>query len=327
MDDALPLHNRPVFSCRDPDRTRAYMAAKEFGLELPPREAKEFDFLSNVAYLPGSYLGYIRYGAAATIRVPDVRARDDYWIHLPVRGASQITNSAGSAVCKAGQAICSSPVGHLTQSQTASSRLTFSVTRATMVRQLEALLGEAAGRTLEFAPILDLEAPAGRQLARRVALVLEDFNEPGAPVSNPLLLNTYEQLLITGLLMSQPSTYSDMLQRLGTKAAPGSVKRAIDFIEAHLHLPVTLADISAASGVPGRTLLQHFKDHRGMSPMRYLRDARFARVRDALMRAEGRSITQVASEFGFAHLGRFAVDYRERFGETPSQTYRRRRER
>jgi hypothetical protein len=104
-----------------------------------------------------------------------------------------------------------------------------------MVRQLEALLGEAAGRTLEFAPILDLESPAGRQLARRVALVLEDFNEPGAPVSNALLLNTYEQLLITGLLMSQPSTYSDMLQRLGTKAAPGSVKRAVDFIEAHLH--------------------------------------------------------------------------------------------
>jgi transcriptional regulator GlxA family with amidase domain len=62
--------------------------------------------------------------------------------------------------------------------------------------------------------------------------------------------------------------------------------------------------------------------------MRYLRDARFERVREALLRAQDQSVTQVAMRWGFYHLGRFAVDYRKRFGEMPSETQARgRRER
>jgi transcriptional regulator GlxA family with amidase domain len=111
---------------------------------------------------------------------------------------------------------------------------------------------------------------------------------------------------------------------LENSVAPGDVKRAIDFIEAHLHLPLTLADIARAAGVPGRTLLEHFKSHRSVSPMRYLRDARLAKVRDSLIRADsGERITQIAMTWGFSHLGRFAVDYRALFGESPSETHRR----
>jgi len=108
---ALPLSHRRVYGSRNPEETQAFMAAKEFSLELAPREAKAFDFVANVGYLPGSYIGYIQYGAAATIRVPDIRARDDYWVHLPVRGGCEITNKTGTLVCTRGRAVISSPVG------------------------------------------------------------------------------------------------------------------------------------------------------------------------------------------------------------------------
>src|SRR5436190_4413075 len=39
--------------------------------------------------------------------------------------------------------------------------------------------------------------------------------------------------------------------------------------------------------------------------------------------SNGTSITEVAARFGFGHFGRFAQDYRQRFGETPSETLRR----
>jgi transcriptional regulator GlxA family with amidase domain len=95
-----------------------------------------------------------------------------------------------------------------------------------------------------------------------------------------------------------------------------------------LQQPVTLADIAMASGVPGRTLLEHFKNHRGVSPMRYLRNARLARVQEALTRADpAASVTGIAMEWGFNHLGRFAVEYRGLFGESPSDTCRRGRAR
>jgi transcriptional regulator GlxA family with amidase domain len=73
-------------------------------------------------------------------------------------------------------------------------------------------------------------------------------------------------------------------------------------------------------------LLEHFKNHRSVSPMRYLREARLARVRQALISADGSaSVTDIAMEWGFHHLGRFALEYRGQFGESPSETFRRSR--
>lgn len=321
---ALPLQHRRVYSSRDPDQTLAFMRSKEFGLELAPREAKSFDFIANIAYMPGSYLGYVQYGAAATIHVPEIRARDDYWLHLPLRGACEITNNAGGAICSPGRAVLSSPVGHFTRSEAGSSRLTLSMTRAAVVNHLAALLHDIPNRPLEFSPTMDLASATGQRVMRQVRLALADLDEPNETLRSPLLLSMYEQLILNTLLLTQPNTYTERLQRVGTKLAPVNVRRALDFIESNLQAPITLADITEASGVPGRTLLQHFRYHRGTSPIRYMRDARFARAREALMNAsKGESVTQIAMTWGFYHLGRFAVEYRKRFGETPSQTYRR----
>jgi len=88
-------------------------------------------------------------------------------------------------------------------------------------------------------------------------------------------------------------------------------------------MAIGLPEIVAASGVPGRTLIQRFRDFKGTSPMRYLRAARYTKVREALCRAEPEeSITEIAAYWGFTHMGRFSVGYRKRFGESPSQTLR-----
>ena len=59
--------------------------------------------------------------------------------------------------------------------------------------------------------------------------------------------------------------------------------------------------------------------------MAELRAIRLEGARDDLRRssASGDSVTDVALRWGFGHLGRFARDYAEQFGELPSQTLRR----
>ena len=127
--------------------------------------------------------------------------------------------------------------------------------------------------------------------------------------------------------MMQPHSYSAALRRLDSPVAPRDVKRAIDYMQANLDAAITISEIIAVAGVPGRTLFKHFKDFKGISPMQYLRNARFDRVRRALLLGEpAEGITQIAMDAGFAHLGRFAVDYRRRFGESPSETLRRRKD-
>jgi AraC-like DNA-binding protein len=49
---------------------------------------------------------------------------------------------------------------------------------------------------------------------------------------------------------------------------------------------------------------------------------RLSQVRGALLSARGQfvTVTEIATDFGFAELGRFSVEYRKVFGESPSET-------
>jgi AraC-like DNA-binding protein len=318
------LRHRRVLESRNPDQTRAFMQAKEFHLDLQPREVDAFDFASSALYMPGGYIGYVQYGSAATVRVPAERRRDDYFIHLPFHGSSEVTNRAGSIVCSARQAVISPPTGHVTRSESGSARITVSLTRSAIVGQLAALLGDSPKQALEFAPVLDLDSAGGQRFGRHVQLAIADFDDEPTGDS-PLMLTMYEQLIMTGLLLYHSNNYSDALHRRTPNVPRCGVARAIDYMQAHLASPITLADIVSASGVPGRTLLKHFRDNRGVSPMRYLQHARLVRAREALLAARpDEGVTQIALAWGFAHLGRFAIEYRRLFGESPSETLRRR---
>jgi len=125
-------------------------------------------------------------------------------------------------------------------------------------------------------------------------------------------------------LESHEHNCSEAFRRIERHILPRDVKRAIGYIEAHLDSPITLPEIVAASRVPGRTLFEHFKHYRGLSPMGYVRMARYRKVRERLERAEPEEqVSEIAMGLGFDHLGRFAVEYRKRFGESPSETLRR----
>jgi transcriptional regulator GlxA family with amidase domain len=135
------------------------------------------------------------------------------------------------------------------------------------------------------------------------------------------MMTMFEQFIMTGLLLSHPHTCSERLRQREKPISPRDVKRAIDYMESNLEAPITFSDIVEVSGVPGRTLFKHFQDWRGISPMRYLRNARFQRAREALRRATPEaSITEIAMSCGFSHMGRFSAEYRRRFGESPSET-------
>jgi len=75
-----------------------------------------------------------------------------------------------------------------------------------------------------------------------------------------------------------------------------------------------------------RALQQGFARHLETTPSGYLRQVRLGRVREALLAGDADTMTvaAVASGWGFFSLGRFAAQYREAYGESPSQTLRRR---
>lgn len=107
---------------------------------------------------------------------------------------------------------------------------------------------------------------------------------------------------------------------------PQDVRLAITRLRGAVRAPVSIGGLAAECGVAERTLSEHFRAFVGLSPAAYLRRLRLAAAREALRAgAAGTSVTEVAQRHQFNHLGRFAGQYRERFGETPRQTLRRAR--
>lgn len=88
--------------------------------------------------------------------------------------------------------------------------------------------------------------------------------------------------------------------------------------------PLPIADLSVLVGVSERGLRNAFNAVRGMSPKRCVIHDRLNEVRRALCdsRATSATVTDIATEYGFFELGRFAGRYKAEFGETPSATLR-----
>jgi transcriptional regulator GlxA family with amidase domain len=87
---------------------------------------------------------------------------------------------------------------------------------------------------------------------------------------------------------------------------------------------VRIRDLAAAAGVSPRTLYRAFARQCGEPPIGRLRRERLEGARRHLLEAGPRdTVTSVALDWGFAHLGRFAGSYGRCFGERPSETLRR----
>ena len=92
---------------------------------------------------------------------------------------------------------------------------------------------------------------------------------------------------------------------------------------ANLGQDVGIAELCRIAGVERRTLLRAFHAIHATSPSRYLRRVRLNLARQSLMApGTGKTVTEVATRFGFRELGRFSLDYRAQFGEAPSETLR-----
>ena len=99
-----------------------------------------------------------------------------------------------------------------------------------------------------------------------------------------------------------------------------AVHTALDFLDAHDHLPLTVSELCRRAGVSVPSLYRGFMERFGIGPKQYLHVRRLDGVRRELRSAPSEvRVVDVANRWGFWHMGRFAADYRKQFGELPSQ--------
>ncbi len=166
------------------------------------------------------------------------------------------------------------------------------------------------------------ETNADAELRSLVAHVISNFDYYGSGTASrvgrlmeALLVDTFVALLkSTGALLVAAGVGDMELDAL---------RRAQEFMRTRYAEPLRMSDVAAAAQVGLRQLELSFRRHTDQTPRQFLSRLRLDRARRLLIGTPQISIGAVAQACGIAHQGRFAGEYRKRFGESPVQTRRR----
>lgn len=266
-------------------------------------------------------LAYLDIGAATTVDIPS--ASDAVIVCMNQGGGLSARIDGLPVRTSTVQAIVLSPgVGVRLEMTPDAPQLLVRLERAAVEAALARMLGRRVGDPLRFDPLFELSSPESIRWSIAVQLLSTESMIDGSLLTLPFGRQSITDLLVSSLLLLQPSNHSAALRQ---EAASGLMADAMTHIEEHLAEPFRLESLAQAVHVSPRHLQQSFRRRLGTTPSAYVRDRRLERVRAELADADprrGATVAGIAQRWGFTHVGRFAIQYRERFGESPSRTLR-----
>ena len=185
------------------------------------------------------------------------------------------------------------------------------------------ILGFPIKKPVEFSQVVDIASEELKSLQRMVQFFCEELNaKQPSLLSSDYLSTPIETLFLRAFLHAVPNNYSHLLSNMGAKAIPASIRKVDHFIHENLTEDITMNDLTDVAGLSVRVLYKTFERYKFMAPMAYLKKIRLEKIRERLTSGnpDGETITELALEYNFNHLSRFAADYKKHFGELPSET-------
>lgn len=170
--------------------------------------------------------------------------------------------------------------------------------------------------------------PVSRQAALRLKRTIGYVRDTvmAAPEAEraPLVVSTASELLAVSVLQAFPnSAVTGTTAEDQHDANPGTLRRAVAFIEANPGIDISISDIACAACVTPRAVQLAFRRHLDTTPLAYRRRVRLHHARQDLAQAspgDGTTVTTVAYRWGFTSPSRFAAAYRAAYGVLPSDT-------
>lgn len=318
----VPQPGSLALATRDIDHARQHLSRIFAAHRLVPAgRARSLDFRHYCAPLNALSLHGVQYGESVTVEAPALA--DFYLLQFTVHGTCEIACGPQTTVLKPGSILVANPTRPYRKHWGPDCRqLIVRIETGLLRRVLDDLLGRVPDRALEFDLVPKCADEGGATLARFAEFICRDFDGP-AILSQPWIRRSMADTLSRLLLATMPHSYSEVLDRPAELPAPRFIRRAEDFIRAHIGSDITIAEVSSAAGISTRTLHRGFRSFRDTTPLGFIKAVRLSAARRALLAGEQPSVTEIAASCGLAHLGNFARDYRRQFGELPSETLRR----
>lgn len=282
------------------------------------------DFHYDGMRLPSKQLtiGTISYGANVAINISHLKA---YSISLPLSG-KQILNMRGEKYCsdeKTGLIISNAQLQDLTIDKNCK-KLQVVIPERSLHIVLADLLKQPVIESVIFNPKMHFDS---EKLTASWWRNIQNFLDTKSQYINfyglSLLTEDYENFIIKSLLLGQENNYSDQLRQLSNQQQPAYIQKIHQFIIAHAREDICADTLQELAAVSKSKLYEEFQTYYGTSPLAYLKKYRLQQIYKALCLSgadQKISISQLAFSWGFNHLSRFSQEYREEFGEKPSET-------
>ncbi len=304
-----------VFSCHDPDVMSARI--NYWGLEQSQLGQGRFE-----GAIRGTHSGRIQLGCSFRspgLLIQGVIPKETVVLSSIVRQTSPIMINGYKV---AADQMMWAKAGHELDFRTLGENelVTAAVHAPLFHRMAQAVLGPAFFDR-NMSDRLALRGPQSRHdVALRLrSLIEQDLAGPGR-LNDPEYASAWEHQVLDTWLSEVIAPDSGASLPLRCRAA----RQAESFLREHRDRPVSVCELCLVTGVPKRTLMLGFRDLFGLSPAAYHRRMRLNAARRDLVdaRAGETTVTTTALRWGFGHFGRFSVDYRRMFGESPVVTLR-----
>jgi AraC-like DNA-binding protein len=308
-------------------RTSSLDEAHDIGAALYyPQQLVAFDRSALDFTLEGVRLGPLMIGRLSyrtEIRIDSAELGTGYQINLALSGAVESLCGRQEAVIASNDAAVFNPCGRtlLRRWSADATVLGLKIDRAFLERQVTALTGATVTDPVTFRMGVDLEDPrhgTWLRLFHVVAGLLDDTVTEG---TLDVLAERLPETLVSTFLLAVPSNYSEVLHAPRGRWEPAAVKCTVEAINDRPGYPWTAEALAEVAGISVRSLQTAFHRVYDRAPFAYLREVRLDGVHAELQKGQG-PVSQIAADYGFTNLGRFAGYYKERFGVHPRTTLR-----
>ena len=315
------LSSRPATTALSTDAARMTVSELLDDHRLTPLERREVSLMLRSAHVGGVGVDLLEYGAPVEIASEGLGYF--HLVQIPLRGGSCLR--VGDAENLASPAVATLPPleedFRLTWEQDAPHLLLY-LDHDELVRVAEAA-SCAEGVPVRLPHQLSLRTDAGRSLLNAVRVLHDALDRP-SPVASYALSLASELVMVR--LIEAACQEADASTRAGGTLPRGDAlfRRFVALAQEMAPLGAGVVDLARVLGVPLRTLQENVRAVSGTTPTAILRDARLHHAHQLLEQADPTrtTVTRIAEQCGFTHLGRFSVDYRRGYGVTPIHTLR-----
>lgn len=320
---ALPLDRWSLLHSSELDRTRELVGQVfvPHELHLADRHAR-LDARMNSVRLFDISLNVAAYGTA--VHVVPGELGTFHVIMVPLAGHGLVRTGRDEVPTTLALASVVSPFDYLDMRLSSDCVLLICrLEHAALQAYLRDLLGTRPRRPLRFAPGMPTNR-AGLSVPGALQDLATELDRRDTLATHHLVLHRAEQHIITTLLATQPSNYTEALHATAPPASPREVSLAVGLLEAHPEQPWHLGSLALQIGVSGRTLERGLHTHLNTTFTELLTGIRMRRVHDTLRSAapEATTVTDAFTAWGLDPTGHTYNAYRQRYGETPAETLR-----